>query len=100
MSQFNPKELVEYAEQLAEMQASEMNQEECVLMVRSFTEAMAEWQPSVKEFTGSEESAVQLAVACLTLSHLFQKAFCSAYSFTEKRLEAQEAIEKALGGSL
>ena len=97
MKSFDPSELVDYAEQIAQQQVEDMSQEACIEMVRSYTALMSKWQSNVQELA---EEPVALAIACLTLSHLYQKAFCEGYSFTERRMEATEAIEKALGGSL
>lgn len=94
---FDPMDLVDYALNLAVEKHSEMSQEECVHMVQDFTRILSDWQPSIRQMKDTPSEAINLAIGCLTLAELFHLAFCSAYSFTEKRIEAREAIEKALG---
>ena len=90
--EFAPEQLVFEAAKMAQRQVDDMDDEECVLMVRSFTELMVDWQPEVAKLT---EDPMQLAMAVSSLACLFNLAFCRAYSFTDKKLAAQEAIAKA-----
>ena len=89
------RELVEYAEALAEGMLDDMTGEECVQMVRDFCGVMADWQPNIRE---NLEDPIMLGLHCLAAADLFKQAFVKAYKETSSRLEAQEAIEKALGG--
>ena len=92
--EFDPKELVAHAAIMADSQLNTMDDEECVLMVRSFTQLIIDWQPNVAELA---DDPIQLGVAVSSLAILFNLAFCRAYNFTDKKLAAQEAIEKAFG---
>lgn len=87
-------ELVEYGESLAEAMLADMSGEECVQMVRDFCGVMADWQPSIRE---NLEDPIMFGLHCLAAADLFKQAFVKAYKETSSRLEAQEAIEKALG---
>lgn len=91
-NEFNPIELIEYSLKMAERQLDTMDDEECVAMVRSFTELMAEWQPEIAKLA---DQPVQLGIAVSSLATLFNLAFVRAYSFTEKKMAAQDALEKA-----
>ena len=88
------QELVEYGESLAEAMLVDMSGEECVQMVRDFCGVMADWQPNIKE---NLEDPILLGLHCLAAADLFKRAFVKAYTNTSSRLEAQEAIDKALG---
>lgn len=87
-------ELVEYGESLAEAMLADMSGEECVQMVRDFCGVMADWQPNIRE---NLEDPIMLGLHCLAAADLFKQAFVKAYQETSSRLEAQEAIKKALG---
>ena len=87
-----PQEIIEAALELADLQIQDMDDDECILMVRSYVETMADWQP---ELARLGENPTDLALAVLTLNQLFLKAFKKAYSYTERRLEATEALERA-----
>ena len=71
-----------------------MSGEECVQMVRDFCGVMADWQPNIRE---NLEDPIMLGLHCLAAADLFKQAFVKAYANTSSRLEAQEAIDKALG---
>lgn len=92
--EFDPRELVAHAVVMAQTQLETMDDEECVLMVRSFVELMVDWQPEIAKLA---DDPIQLGIAVSSLATLFNLAFCRAYSFTDKKLAAQVAIEKALG---
>lgn len=89
---FNPQELVLEGVRLAQIQLEDMDDEECVLMVRSFTELMVDWQPEIAKLANNP---IHLGLAVSSLASLFNLAFCRAYDFTDKKLTAQQAIEKA-----
>ena len=92
--EFDPRDLVGHAMIVAQTQLDTMDDEECVLMVRSFTEVMVDWQPEIARLA---DDPIQLGVAVSSLASLFNLAFCRAYDFTDKKLAAQEAIKKAFG---
>ena len=92
--QTEARELVEYGESLAEAMLEDMSGEECVQMVRDFCGVMADWQPNIRE---NLEDPIMLGLHCLAAADLFKQAFVKAYQETSSRLEAQEAIKKALG---
>ena len=92
--EFRPEELVYESARMAQQQVDTMDDEECVLMVRSFTELMVDWQPEIAKLTNDP---MQLGMAVSSLASLFNLAFCRAYRFTDKKLAAQEAIAKAFG---
>ena len=93
--EFNPQEMIDYAQDVADQMIEGMPEEEAVLMVRDFIGVLAEWQPSVAEHVGDP---TMLAITALATTRLFELAFVKAYGFSAKQLEAREAIEKALGG--
>ena len=93
---FNPQEMVDYAQDIASQMIREMPEEEAVLMVRDFIGVLADWQPSVAEHLGDP---TMLAMTALSTTRLFELAFLKAYKYSEKHLEAREAIEKAFGGN-
>ena len=88
------RELIEYAESLADVMLEDMSGEECVQMVRDFCGIMADWQPNIRENLGDP---VMLGLHCLAAADLFKQAFVKAYTETDGRIKAQEAIKKALG---
>ena len=92
--QTEAQELVEYAELLARTMLDDMPGEECVDMVRQFCLVMADWQPNIKE---NLEDPVMLGIHCLAAADLFKRAFVKAYTETDSRIKAKEAIKKALG---
>lgn len=95
-SKKSAREMVGYAEVLAEESLKKMSGEECVNMVRNFCEVMADWQPSIKELL---DEPVMLGIHCLTVAELFKQAFIKGYGHTSDRIDAVEAIKKALGDS-
>lgn len=95
-SKKSAKEMVEYSEILAEESVKEMDGEECVNMVRNFCEVMADWQPNIKSLL---DDPVMLGIHCLTVAELFKLAFVKGYGHTSDRLDAVEALKKALGDS-
>ena len=90
------REMVEYAEILAEESLKEMSGEEAVDMVRNFCEVMADWQPSIKELL---DEPVMLGIHCLTVAELFKQAFVKGYDHTSDRIDAVDAIKKVFGES-
>ena len=93
--EFNPQEMIDYAQDVANQMIEGMPEEEAVLMVRDFIGVLADWQPSVAEHLGDP---TMLAITSLATTRLFELAFIKAYGFSAKQIEAREAIEKALGG--
>lgn len=91
---FQPTEMIDYAQDVANQMIEGMPEEEAVLMVRDFIGVLAEWQPAVHEHLGDP---TMLAITALSTTRLFELAFLKAYSFSAKQIEAREAIEKALG---
>ena len=87
--------LVEQAHEVAAQMLADMDGEECVHMVRDFCGVMADWQPNIAK---QLNEPIMLGLHCLATAFLFQKAFVKAYENTDKRIKAQEAIQKALGG--
>ena len=96
---YTPKEeaqgLVEEANRFATEMVADMDGDECVDMVRSFCVAMCKWQPNIAE---NMDDPLALGLHCLTAAQLFRLAFVKGYDMTDKRLKAQEAVKKALGG--
>jgi hypothetical protein len=90
------REMVEYAEILAEESLKEMSGEEAVNMVRNFCEVMAGWQSSIKELL---DDPVMLGIHCLAVAEVFKLAFVEAYGHTSRRLDAESAIKKAFDQS-
>jgi len=95
-----PRETVEEmilvsADSATEM-LGDMTDEDCVDMVRSFCKTMADWQPNIACHL---DDPTMLGLSCLTAAHLFQLAFARAYIHTDQKIEAINAIEKALGGN-
>ena len=89
--------MVDYAEQIAREIVTNMPEEEATHMVRDFVRVMADWQPEVYR---QLDDPTLLAITSLTTSKLFELAFMKAYKYSEKHVQAKEAIEKAFGGSL
>lgn len=92
---FDPTEMLDYADDVAQQMIEGMPEEEAVLMVRDFIAVLADWQPAVAEHRGDP---TMLAITALSTTRLFELAFLKAYGFSAKQIEAREAIEKALGG--
>ena len=90
------RNLIEYADSLAEAMLDDMDGEACVDMVRQFCVVMASWQPSIKE---SLDDPFGIGLHCLATAQLFKLAFAKGYGHTSNRLDAIESIKKALGES-
>jgi len=88
------RDLVEYADNLAELTLGNMEGEECVEMVREFCAVMADWQPHIRQ---NVDDPVALGLHCLAVAQVFRLAFVKGYTSTSKRIDAQNAIKKALG---
>jgi len=86
------REMVDYSDIIAENMFKEMPDEECVAMVRDFCYTMMDWQPNISEH---KEDPISLGIACLAAAELFKLAFVRAYTHTDKRVSAMEAIKKA-----
>jgi hypothetical protein len=95
-SPLEPSEMVDYAEQIAREMVNKMPDEEAIHMVRDFIRVMADWQPEVYNVL---EDPTLLAITSLTTSKLFELAFAKAYKYSEKHVQAREAIEKVFKGS-
>ena len=91
---FDPNEMVVYAGEIALQMAIDMPEEEAVLMVRDFIGVLSEWQPSIAQHAGDP---TMIAISALATTRLFEHAFQKAYRFSEKQIEARDAIKKALG---
>ena len=89
-------EMMEYGAQLAEAMIVEMDEEEATLMVRDFVSVIADWQPNVAIHA---DNPVMLGISCLVTSYLFQMAFKKAYLYTDKKVDAINALKNALGES-
>ena len=90
------REMVEYAEILAENTLSDMSGEEAVKMVRDFCQVIVDWQPNVAKYA---DEPVMLGIHCLTVAELFKHAFVQAYGHTSDRLDAIQSIKKAFDQS-
>lgn len=97
MTDFNPSDMIEHADRIAQTMVEDMPEEEAVHMVQDYVRVMAEWQPEV--YKNLTDDPVMLAITTLTTSRMFERAFLKAYGFTEKHIEARNAIEKAFGKS-
>ena len=86
------KEMVEYAEILAEETVNNMSGEEAIVMVRDFCQVIADWQPSVAEY---KDEPVMLGIHTLTVAEVFRLAFVKAYGHTSDRIDAINSIKKA-----
>ena len=91
---FNPKDMIAYADKIAHEMVEEMPDDEAILMVRDFIRVLAEWQPAVHSKIGEP---TMLAITALSTTRLFELAFLKAYSYSEKHVAAREAIEKVFG---
>ena len=88
--------MLDYGNQIAERMIAEMDEEEATQMVRGFIEVIARWQPNVAVHAGDP---VMLGISCLATSYLFQMAFKKAYLYTDKKVDAINALKNALGES-
>ena len=92
---FNPQDMITYADKIAHEMVEKMPDEEAVTMVRDFIRVLSEWQPQVYE---QMADPTMLAITALSTTRLFELAFLQAYTYSEKHIAAREAIEKVLGG--
>lgn len=86
--------MLEYGEEIARAMLSEMDEEEATAMVRDFVEIVSRWQPNVASHAGDP---VMLGISCLATAYLFQMAFKKAYLYTDKKVDAINALKNALG---
>ncbi len=89
---FVAREMVDYAEELAQQMLVDMDDDECVAMVRDFISVMIEWQPNIAAVV---HDPGLVAISSLTTAALFQSCFAKAYVFTDKKVDAMNAISKA-----
>lgn len=85
-------EMIEYGEAAALQLLDEMSDEECIQMVRDFCKVMADWQPNIAIYL---EEPVMLGLSCLSAAELFKMAFARAYLYTDKKVDAINALDKA-----
>ena len=89
-------DMMEYGSHVAEQMIADMDEEEATLMVRDFVTVIAKWQPNVAIYA---DDPVMLGISCLATSYLFQMAFKKAYLYTDKKVDALNALKKAFGES-
>ena len=89
-----PEEMTVYSEELAARTLATMRDEEALDYVRGFCQAMVEWQPNLEEHL---VDPVTLGLQCLTLAELFKLSFTKGYEYAAARIDAADAIKKALG---
>ena len=87
-------EMIEYGEAAALQMLDDMNDDECLQMVRDFCKVMADWQPNIAIYL---DEPVMLGLSCLSAAELFKLAFYRAYVYTDKKVDAMNAINKAFG---
>ena len=87
-------EMIEYGEAAALSILDTMSDEECIQMVREFCELMADWQTNIGCY---RDEPVMLGLSCLSAAELFKMAFARAYLYTDKKVDAINAIDKAFG---
>ena len=90
------EQMLDYSEGIASQMLQDMDEEEAILMVRDFVSVMANWQPQI---AAVGDDPVMLGVSSLTTAFLFQKCFKKAYLYTNKKVDAIEAIKSAFGES-
>lgn len=86
--------IFEAAEGVSLSALAEMDEDECVVMVRDFCRVMADWQPSIAT---QLDDPMSLGVACLSMAHLFQECFIKAYDYSSRKVDAISALKQALG---
>ena len=91
---FEPQDMITYADKIAHEMVEDMPEDEAVLMVRDFVRVLTEWQPAVH---AQMDDPTMLAITALSTTRLFELAFLKAYSYSEKQVAAREAIEKVFG---
>lgn len=89
-------DMMEYGSTVAEQMIADMDEEEATLMVRDFVTLIAKWQPNVAIHA---DNPVMLGISCLATSYLFQMAFKKAYLYTDKKVDAINALKNAFGES-
>jgi len=87
-------EMIEYGEAAALQILDEMSDDDCTQMVREFCNIMAGWQPNIATYL---DDPVMLGLSCLSAAELFKMAFARAYLYIDKKVDAQNAINKAFG---
>ena len=92
---FAPRDMINHARSIAKQLHEDMPDDECVVMVRDFISVLADWQPAV---AAQLDDPTMLAITALATTRLFELAFVQAYGYSEKQIQAREAIDKALGG--
>jgi hypothetical protein len=90
------EEMLAYSEGIAAQMVKDMDEEEAILMVRDFVSVMANWQPQI---AAVGDDPVMLGISSLATAFLFQKCFKKAYLYTDKKVDAIEAIKAAFGES-
>lgn len=85
-------EMIEYGEAAALQILDDMSDEDCIQMVRDFCKVMADWQPNIAIYS---EEPVMLGLSCLSAAELFKMAFARAYVYTDKKVDAMNALDKA-----
>lgn len=88
------QEMLEYGDEIATQMLNDMNDDEKVAMVRDFVTVMAQWQPNIRIHS---EDPMLLGISCLATTSLFQKCFRDAYLYTDKKVDAIQALKNALG---
>jgi len=96
MSDPNPKqtvsEMIEYGEAAALEILETMSDEDCLQMVREFCGLMADWQANIGCY---RDDPIMLGLSCLSAAELFKLAFYRAYLYTDKKVDAINALDKA-----
>ena len=87
-------EMIEYGEAAALEILKDMTDDECIQMVRDFCKIMADWQPNIAIYL---DEPIMLGLSCLSAAELFKMAFYRAYVYTDKKVDAMNAINKAFG---
>lgn len=85
-------EMIEYGEAAALEILDGMSDEDCIQMVREFTKIMADWQPNIATY---RDEPIMLGLSCLSAAELFKLAFYRAYIYTDKKVDAINALDKA-----
>lgn len=88
-------EMIEYGEAAALELLNGMSDEDCISMVRDFCGLMVDWQANIAIY---KDDPVMLGLSCLGAAELFKLAFYRAYVYTDKKVDAMNAINKAFGG--
>lgn len=98
---YTPKEkakgFITESERMAEEMLKDMDAEACVELVRGFCSVISAWQTNIAAI---RYKPLEFSLHCLIVAELFKLAFVKAYTDTEKRVIAEEALKKALGDTL